>query len=69
MTGERSFRVALGCGRISQNHFEALDRIDGLSLSAVCDVVEERAKAAGERWGVPWFTSVEQMLSRGSATS
>lgn len=64
MTGERSFRVAVaGCGRISQNHFEALDRIDGLSLSAVCDVVEERARAAGERWNVPWFTSVEQMLA------
>ena len=64
MTGERSFRVAVaGCGRISQKHFEALDRIDGLSLSAVCDVVEERARAAGERWNVPWFPSVEQMLA------
>ncbi|MBK7908416.1 MAG: Gfo/Idh/MocA family oxidoreductase [Gemmatimonadetes bacterium] len=64
MTAERNFRVAVaGCGRISQNHFEALERIDGLSLSAVSDVVEERARAAGERWNVPWFTSVEQMLA------
>ena len=63
---EREFRVALvGCGRISTNHFEALSRIEGLRLSAVCDVVEERAKAAGEKWGVPWFTSYEQLLERG----
>jgi UDP-N-acetyl-2-amino-2-deoxyglucuronate dehydrogenase len=63
---EREFKVALvGCGRISTNHFEALSRIEGLRLSAVCDVVEERAKAAGEKWGVPWFTSYEQLLERG----
>ncbi|MFN0100148.1 MAG: Gfo/Idh/MocA family protein [Gemmatimonadaceae bacterium] len=63
---EREFKVALvGCGRISANHFEALSRIEGLRLSAVCDVIEERAKAAGEKWGVPWFTSYEQLLERG----
>ena len=60
-----SFRVALvGCGRISANHFEALSRIDGLDLVAVCDTVEARAREAGERWGVPWFTSYDQMLAR-----
>ena len=58
------FRVALvGCGRISRNHFEAIARVDGLTLSAVCDVVPERAKAAGEGQGVPWFTSYERMLA------
>ena len=60
-----SFRVALiGCGRISGNHFEALGRIEGLDLVAVCDTVEARAREAGERWGVPWFTNYEQMLAR-----
>lgn len=60
-----NFRVAfVGCGRISANHFEALSRIEGLELVAVCDSVEARARAAGERWGVPWFTSHEQMLAR-----
>ncbi len=57
-------RVALvGCGRISKNHFEAIDRVDGLTLAAVCDAVEPRARAAGEGNGVPWFTSYEQMLA------
>jgi UDP-N-acetyl-2-amino-2-deoxyglucuronate dehydrogenase len=60
---ERGFRIALvGCGRISKNHFEAIARIDGLSLSAVCDEVEDRAREAGESCGVPWFTSYEEML-------
>jgi UDP-N-acetyl-2-amino-2-deoxyglucuronate dehydrogenase len=58
-------RIAhVGCGRISANHFEAIDRIDGLALAAVCDVVESRARAAGEKWGVPFFTNYEQMLAK-----
>jgi UDP-N-acetyl-2-amino-2-deoxyglucuronate dehydrogenase len=64
VTDQKTFRVALvGCGRISANHFEAFARIDGLELVAVCDTVEERARAAGEAWNVPWFTSFDLMLS------
>jgi len=59
------FKVALvGCGRISRNHFEALRKIDGLTLTAVCDVVPERAQAAAEQEGVASFTSYEEMLKR-----
>jgi UDP-N-acetyl-2-amino-2-deoxyglucuronate dehydrogenase len=68
VSGERSFQLALvGCGRISRNHFEALARIDGLTLSAVCDVVPERARAAGEQWGVPWFASYDEMLEKAAS--
>jgi len=64
MTEPKNFRVALvGCGRISNNHFEAFSRIDGLDLVSVCDTVESRAREAGEKWGVPAFTSLERMLS------
>ncbi len=64
MTERPPIRVALvGCGRISQSHFEAMSRLEGLELAAVCDIVEERARAAGERWGVRSFTSYEQMLA------
>jgi len=59
----RDVRVALvGCGRISGNHFDAFRKIDGLELVAVCDTVEERARAASEAQGVPGFTSYEKML-------
>jgi UDP-N-acetyl-2-amino-2-deoxyglucuronate dehydrogenase len=63
MTSSQNFRIALvGCGRISGNHFDAIAKLDGLSVVGVCDVVEQRAKEAGERLGVPWFTSYETML-------
>ena len=59
----RDFRVALvGCGRIAQNHFDSVKQIDGLSFTAVCDIIESRAKNAGELLGVPWFTDYERML-------
>jgi UDP-N-acetyl-2-amino-2-deoxyglucuronate dehydrogenase len=59
-----ALRVALiGCGRISKNHFEAIERIDGLVLAAVCDVDEARARASGERYHVPWFRSYDEMLA------
>jgi UDP-N-acetyl-2-amino-2-deoxyglucuronate dehydrogenase len=65
LEGRRDFRVALvGCGRISKNHFDALRRIDGLSLTAVCDIVPERARSAGEQEGVPYFASYEELLQR-----
>ena len=50
--GDRRIRLALvGCGRISRNHFESIARLPELELVAVCDVVPERARAAGEEQG------------------
>jgi UDP-N-acetyl-2-amino-2-deoxyglucuronate dehydrogenase len=57
------FQVALvGCGRISRNHFDAIRKVEGLRLCAVSDAVEERARAAGEELGVPWFTQYGDLL-------
>lgn len=65
MSGDGDVRIAVvGCGRISRNHFESIDRIDGLRVTAVCDIDEERAREAGSRLGVPWFRSYEEMLAR-----
>ncbi|MHB2033234.1 MAG: Gfo/Idh/MocA family oxidoreductase, partial [Gemmatimonadaceae bacterium] len=59
----RSFDIALvGCGRISKNHFDAIAQTDGLRLVGVADVDAARARAAGEERGVPWFTSLEELL-------
>ena len=63
MTVPKSLRVALvGCGRISKNHFDAIAKVDGLEVSAVCDIVESRAQEAGAALGVPYFTSYDTML-------
>ncbi len=65
MSDGKAFRIALvGCGRISKNHFDAIRKVDGLSVSAVCDIVEERAREAGESEGVPYYTSYDEMLKK-----
>lgn len=57
-------RVALvGCGRISANHVQALAKVEGLDLIAVCDVDAARAEATGRVAGVPWFTDYPRMLA------
>jgi UDP-N-acetyl-2-amino-2-deoxyglucuronate dehydrogenase len=56
-------RVALvGCGRISRNHFDAIRKVDGLTLVAVADTDLARAKEMGAAQGVPAFGSLEEML-------
>ncbi len=61
--GQRIRVSLIGCGRISKNHFDALAKLPGLQLVAVCDIVAERAQQAGTQYNVPWFTSYEQMLA------
>jgi UDP-N-acetyl-2-amino-2-deoxyglucuronate dehydrogenase len=64
----KTFRIVLvGCGRISKNHFEAIGKVDGLELVAVCDADPERAKQAGLERQVPYFTSYERMLAESNA--
>jgi len=64
MAAPQSFRIGIvGCGRISQYHLEAIAKVEGLALAAVCDIDEARAKEAGDRHGVPWFASLDSMLA------
>jgi UDP-N-acetyl-2-amino-2-deoxyglucuronate dehydrogenase len=57
-------RLALvGCGRISERHFEVIAEHPALRLVAVCDVVAERAQTAADRHAVPSFTSYPTMLA------
>jgi UDP-N-acetyl-2-amino-2-deoxyglucuronate dehydrogenase len=68
VSSEETFKIALvGCGRISKNHFEAIDKIDGLDLVAVFDTDVERAKEAGSQWNVPHFASYDKMLAESKA--
>jgi UDP-N-acetyl-2-amino-2-deoxyglucuronate dehydrogenase len=62
MSAQR-YRVAVvGCGRISRSHFDAIAKIADFELAAVCDSVEERARDAGSRYDVPWFTALPRLL-------
>ena len=64
MTVQAPVRIALaGCGRISRNHFDAIAKVDGLELAAVCDIVPERAGEAARQFDVPAFESFGDMLA------
>lgn len=56
--------VLVGCGRIAQRHAQLLgeSQIEGARLVAVCDIVAERAQALAERYGVPAYTEMSEML-------
>jgi UDP-N-acetyl-2-amino-2-deoxyglucuronate dehydrogenase len=59
------FTIALvGCGRISQKHFEVFEQTPDLELVAVSDVVAERAAAAAAKHKVPAFAEYEEMLEK-----
>jgi UDP-N-acetyl-2-amino-2-deoxyglucuronate dehydrogenase len=65
---EESFRIALvGCGRISKNHFNAIRKVDGLDLVAVCDSDPKRAEEAATEQNVACFTSYERMLAESNS--
>lgn len=54
----------VGCGRIVKKHADALTAAlkDTAELAAVCDIKPERAKSIGEKYGVPYFSSYDDML-------
>ncbi len=53
----------VGCGRILSKHAEALSGpLKDAKLVAVCDINEKKAKVAGAKYDVPWYTSYDNML-------
>ncbi len=55
----------IGCGVISPTHFQALERVPNVRLVATCDVIEERARAAAEKYGAEaWYTDLNDLLAR-----
>jgi len=60
----RRIRIAVvGCGRISANHFGAIEtHKDHLELAAVCDTDAKTLAAATLKYGVRGFDSTEEML-------
>lgn len=55
----------VGCGVISPVHLEAISRVSRARLVATCDIVEERAIAAAEKWGAQaHYTDFNDLLER-----
>jgi UDP-N-acetylglucosamine 3-dehydrogenase len=54
--------AVVGVGAKGQNHARVINDMDGASLEAVVDASPERARAVGERFKVPWFSTLEECL-------
>jgi UDP-N-acetyl-2-amino-2-deoxyglucuronate dehydrogenase len=66
---DRKIRFALaGCGRISGNHFDALQKhAERAELVGVCDIDPAALERAVERTGAPGFRSLDTMLANTDA--
>ena len=55
----------VGAGRIARtSHLPSYKNVEGVTIAAVCDIDEERAKSTAEEFGIErYYTSVEAMLA------
>ena len=54
----------IGAGAISAQHVEAIEAVAGARVAAVASASVDRARALGERLGVPWTTDVDELVAR-----
>lgn len=56
----------VGCGRIAQRHAKHIKNTQGIELTAVCDIVLERAEELGAAYQAQAFDSIEALLANGA---
>ena len=61
---DRKVRIAIvGCGRISRNHFGSIEKhADNIELAAVCDINPQVLNEHAQKYAVPAYRSMEEML-------
>lgn len=66
MTHEREIRIGIaGAGIIARSHAQAIQRVDGASLIALCDIEADKAKRFADDFNVELvFQDYQDMLSR-----
>lgn len=55
--------AVIGCGDVSFVHFEAISKLEGVELAAVCDTDPERLQVAAATHGVAGFADVQDLLA------
>lgn len=60
MTGLKA--AVIGCGDVSAVHFEAIAKLQGVQLAAVCDTDPERLAAAAAAYGVPGYPDHQTLV-------
>ena len=54
----------IGCGGIAQGHGAVLTALDGVQLTACCDIVPEKAAAFAEKFRCTPYTDFEELLEK-----
>ncbi len=54
----------VGCGQISDSHCSGFKKASNTNLAMVMDVDEIAARELGEKYSVPYITSLDEVLSR-----
>ena len=63
MTADPVKVALIDCGRIAGHHCRSIATVDGVALAAMCDLADEKARAYGEEFGVPYFTNYHTMFA------
>ena len=59
----KKFRIAIiGCGNIASVHAESIEHINGCTLVAAADIVPEKAKKFEQKYNIPTYLSMEEVL-------
>lgn len=65
ITGRKIKIAVVGCGRISKNHFGSIDQHnDELELAAICDIDQTVLAEHAEKYKVPAYRDLEEMLEK-----
>lgn len=59
----------IGCGNISGIHMDALSALPDVTLYAVCDIDENKAAKAAEKYNCKYYTDYREMLKDSSIDS
>jgi predicted dehydrogenase len=53
----------IGCGKISKKHVQAIQTgLEDAEITAVCDKIPERAAVYAQKFKIPFFTDVHEMM-------
>src|SRR5688572_29833827 len=52
----------IGVGGVAQPHLQNVSNLRGVKISAVCDIVAERALQVGEKYGAKHYSDYREML-------
>lgn len=54
----------VGTGAVAIHHYKSIQELPNARLAAVCSSTPERARAAEEKFGVPAYAALDQLLER-----